>query len=224
MDHQPRVQLSLNSLLAGVAFNLDQLMGRGPTIALGAPVQVKADARWRGLPDGPFTIADIVGAHENAMLMLKDDRGTVFKWFRATDVTERDDAPVPTRAATSGEPSRRGVATNKEVQMSDVEQRLIARAQELVSEKRLDLSAAMKQAAAEDTAAASTYLEHFGAAPVRTEMYTEAVVINLRRQPNEGFVELVGRVRHERQIDLREAIRVVSQAYPALAKDYAARR
>jgi hypothetical protein len=108
--------------------------------------------------------------------------------------------------------------------MSDVEQRLITRAQELVAETRLDLSAAMKQAAAEDTATASAYLEHFGAAPVRSEVYTEPVVVNLSRQPNEGFVELVGRVRQERQIDLREAIRVVSHVYPALAKDYAARR
>ena len=39
-------------------------------------------------------------------------------------------------------------------------------------------------------------------------------IINLHRHPDEGIVELAGRVARERRIDLRAAVRLVSGAYP----------
>jgi hypothetical protein len=104
------------------------------------------------------------------------------------------------------------------------EQRLLARAQELAADGRMDLSSAVKQAAAENATAAAEYLEQYDAAPSgRAEESASPVIISLHRRPDEGFVELVGRVQQERRIDLRDAIRVVSQAYPSLAEDYASR-
>ena len=102
----------------------------------------------------------------------------------------------------------------------DAGQTIETRAKQLMAESggRLDLSAAVKRAAAEDGAQAAAYLEQFNAAAERPEPTVTPVVINLHRRPDEGFVELVGRVQRERRIDLRDAIRVVSQAHPDLAE------
>ena len=138
--------------------------------------------------------------------------GDAIGWYRPDTL---EPAPV---AITTGKKEPQPMST------TTPEQRLMARAQELTADRRMDLSSAVKQAAAENATAAAEYLERYDAAPRgRTEEPSSPVVISLHRRPDEGFVELVGRIQQERRIDLRDAVRVVSQAYPALAKDYASR-
>jgi hypothetical protein len=99
----------------------------------------------------------------------------------------------------------------------------LARATKLVadSEGRLLLSDAIKSVSRQDRAAANHYLEQFDSASSRPAPTVESpVMLNLRRQPIEGFVELVGRVQREQRIDLHAAIRIVSAAHPDLAAAY----
>ena len=47
-----------------------------------------------------------------------------------------------------------------------------------------------------------------------------APVLSLHARPDEGFVELVGRVQRERQLDLRSAMRICAESFPELAATY----
>jgi hypothetical protein len=172
-------------------------------------------ARTQDEVGGTFEITEVVGEGEDAFVALGDASGVPHKWFRASEL-------LPA-SATPAQPVQPNLAPGqkKEKQMSttkDAGQTILARAQQLVADGQLDLSAAVKQAAAEDEASTAAYLEAFSAAAVRPEPIAAPVVINLHRRPDEGFVELVGRVQQERRIDLRDAIRVVSQAHPDLAE------
>jgi hypothetical protein len=159
-----------------------------------------------------FVIADVRGEGDDAFVFLKTLEGKPFGWVRAEQLTP---------ARTTLDPTKEEIAMSNTTK--DAAQTIMARAQQLVSEGRLDLSTAVKQAAAEDTSAAAEYLEQVGSAARRAEPTVTPTVITLHRAPDEGFVELVGRVQRDRRIDLRDAIRVVSLAHPALAEDYSAR-
>jgi hypothetical protein len=141
--------------------------------------------------------------YDDARVWLKDvTTGETIGWYAASELE-------PARAL-NPDPS----TTEKSEDPMKPEEKILARAQELASERQISLSAAAKIASREDGAAAREYLAH----PEPTA--EPSPVINLRRHDGETFAELVTRTAREQRLDLRAATRLVSQSFPALAEGY----
>lgn len=167
-----------------------------------------------------FVIADVRGEGDDAFVFLKTLDGKPCGWFRAEQL-------APARS-TMGSPIPPDRTKQEEVTMHDEQDadaelitlsNTIARERPGISLRDATIEAGRRRKDLADARRQDIGVEKTDDADTQARQ----TVITLHRRPDEGFVELVGRVQRERRIDLRDAIRVVSQAYPALAEDYEAR-
>jgi hypothetical protein len=149
-------------------------------------------------------VDDMVAGYDDARVWLTDlTTGEGIGWYAESELE-------PARAQ-NRDPS---TPEKSEDDPMKPEERIMMRATAIAAERQINLSAAVKLASAEDEAVSREYLQH----PEPTAEPSH--VVSLRRHDGEGFAELVGRVQRERRIDLRSAIRVVGENYPALAAGY----
>jgi hypothetical protein len=180
-------------------------------LTVGMRVRLQPEAiRIRNLRDVEFTVrGPIVGTGRNTFVKLSGpDGGELPTWFRWNELRLLAHRHVAVRASPSGETA----------------DSLLARAHQLVADAggSLQLSDALKRAATEDPQAAARHLKSFDAS-VGERAVTPEVPLSLHRHDDESFSELVERVAGEQLLEYRDAIRLVSRAYPALAQHYSAR-
>jgi hypothetical protein len=194
---KPNPILNLRQRADRALFLSDRALGRVPMAMADERVRVKAHARWAGLADDEYTIAEVVGADENAMCKLRTRNGRYIKWFRATDL----EPARPTEASVN----------------TSIEQRAAAFADRVRAlSKSCTLRDAISLAAQQDAEGAEAYRALGVGATVATEA-KRASVLSLSARSGETFDAMCQRLATERGIPLRQAVREVSLARPDLA-------
>jgi hypothetical protein len=164
-----------------------------------------------------FTVKAVIGAGEDEFVRLTTADGQEFGWFRVTQL-------VPAGALANPMPTEPSNKAHEESQAMhhdlDPDHQLVTLANAIAAQHGLSLRDATIEASRQRPDLAAARRAAIGVEATET-IPTPAPVHNLHRQTDEGFAALCLRIAHDRQIDLRDACRLASEAYPELAEAYA---
>jgi hypothetical protein len=198
MAEGQRVILSLRQQVERALYLSNRALGRAPKVIEGERVRVKPHARWAGLVDDEYTIAEVVGKDETAMCRLRGRNGGYIKWFRAATDLE------------PAQPTEVSMNTNIEQRAARFEARV---AQHFTNTG--DWMKAFNLAQIEDRTGAEIYRARgVGATVMEAE---PAPVVSLSARTGESFDALAMEYAHEHSVPLRKAVHEVAVARPDLA-------
>lgn len=201
MAEGQQVISSLRQQVERALYLSERTLGSAPPVIVGEPVRVKAHAQWNSLADEVFTIVDVVGSDENAMVKLRAPDGRIVKWFRATELQRAQVRPKEQEIAMSN---------NKTTQQKAAafDERVTA----------LSKSCTLRDAISLATTLDAEGAEAYRLAGIGAEQVVEASApISLSARTGESFDTLAMRYANEHGVSLRQAVHEVGKARPDLA-------